>query len=250
MSVIIKHIETDSYILYTKGADTEMFKKSSQTDHEHFETALKEYSIQGWRTLVFGYKILTNDQFEFYLKILNDARNDILKREERLNEAFDIIESELIMSGVTAVEDKLQEQVAETIQSLREAGIKIWVLTGDKLETAVNISESCRHFTDSMTNFILADMRSSNELKETLKNIYQEIKSLPSESFALVVDGETLGFIFEMNYQENFREIAVKCDAVLCCRMSPSQKAMVRIFFKVKTFGPIVCHGIIDLGQN
>ena len=239
MSVIIKHLETDTYILYTKGADIEMFKKSSATDHEHHETALKEYSIQGWRTLVFGYKILTTEQFEFYAKILNDARNDILKREERLNDAFDLIESELIMSGVTAVEDKLQEQVSETISSLRGAGIKIWVLTGDKLETAVNISESCKHFTDQMNQFILADMRSSNELKETLKNIYQEIKSLGHDSYSLVVDGETLGYIFEMNYQENFREIAVRCDAVLCCRMSPSQKAMIVKLIKTSKSKPM-----------
>ncbi len=156
MSVIVKHSETDMYMLYTKGADTEMFKKSSSFNEKtKFEACLKNYSEQGWRTLVFAYKILTKEQFDFYDKLLNDARNDILKREQRLQEAYNIIETgnflfiffhnannllrvfvllifleiyyifkiiDLIISGVTAVEDKLQEDVAETIKSLREAG--------------------------------------------------------------------------------------------------------------------------------
>lgn len=228
MSVIIKHSDSNSYILYSKGADTAMFKKSTITNHDSFEISLKEYSQQGWRTLVFGYKILTTEQFKIYSDALSDARNDVLKREQRLNAAFDMIESNLILNGVTAVEDKLQDDVADTISSLREAGIKIWVLTGDKLETAVNISESCKHFSNTMIKFSLSDMSSSNDLKENLRNIRHEIKKNSKiESFALVVDGETLGFIFDMNFQDSFREISERCDAVLCCRMSPKQKAEI-----------------------
>ena len=127
MSVIVKHAETGLYVLYTKGADVEMFKKSSVIDeHPKFESCLKSYSEQGWRTLVFAYKFLTQEQYEFYEKILNDARNDILKREQRLQDAYEIIETDLVLSGVTAVEDKLQEDVAETIKSLREAGKRIY----------------------------------------------------------------------------------------------------------------------------
>ena len=79
MSVIVKHAETGHYVLYTKGADVEMFKKSSANDdYTKFESCLKSYSEQGWRTLVFAYKFLTQEQFEFYEKILNDARNALL----------------------------------------------------------------------------------------------------------------------------------------------------------------------------
>lgn len=229
MSVIVRHADTNHYVLYSKGADSEMFKKSTTNDHSHFETSLKEYSLQGWRTLVFAHKVLTRKEYETYSHMLSDARSDVLKRESRLNEAFDHIESDLILTGVTAVEDKLQENVEDTLKDLRAAGIKIWVLTGDKLETAVNISESCGHFGVNMVKFSLSNIKSSAELKENLKNMAAEIENNPIESFALVIDGETLGFVFEMNVQETFSDIAEKCKAVLCCRMSPSQKAEVNL---------------------
>ena len=120
--------------------------------------------------------------------------------------------------------------MAETLRSLREAGIKIWVLTGDKLETAVNISESCHHFSNGMVKFSLSDFKSSRELRETLSNIGVEMGKGGREPFALVIDGETLAYVFEMGFGERFREIAEKCEAVLCCRMSPSQKADVSCF--------------------
>jgi len=205
-----------------------MFKKSAHTEHSRFELSLKEYSVQGWRTLVFAHKILSPAEFKEYSRLLEEARNDVLKRESRLNEAFELIESNLILNGVTAVEDKLQEEVAETIVALREGGTRVWVLTGDKLETAVNISESCGHFAANMIKFSLSGIKSSGELKENLKNMGEEIKRHEgSEVFALVVDGETLGFVFEMKLEEEFRDVAVKCEAVLCCRMTPAQKAEI-----------------------
>lgn len=239
MSVIIKHCETNEYILYTKGADTEMFKKSRLTNHSMFEKHLKEYSLQGWRTLVFGYKYLTKEELNEYINELNEARNDVIKREQKLAAAYDMIESDLILNAVTAVEDKLQEDVSKTLKSLRMAGIKIWVLTGDKLETAVNISESCNHFSDNMIKYSLSEVRSSHELKETLKNIREEIKVNKVDSFALVIDGETLGFVFELSLNESFRDIAEKCDAVLCCRMSPSQKAEIVKLMKQSKLKPM-----------
>ncbi len=240
MSVIVRHADTNDYVLYTKGADIQMFKKSSYKDHTVHELSLKEYSIQGWRTLVFGHKFLSLEEFKEYSRLLDEARNDVLKREARLYEAFELIESELILNGVTAVEDKLQEEVAETIWALREGGTKVWVLTGDKLETAVNISESCGHFAPNMVKFSLSGIKSSVELKENLKNMGEEIKKQEgNEDFALVIDGETLGFVFEIKYEETFRDIAQKCVAVLCCRMSPSQKAEIVKLIKSSNSKPM-----------
>jgi len=96
---------------------------------------------------------------------IEDAKNDILNREARLADIYDQVERNLYLIGVTAVEDKLQENVQDTLFSLREAGIKIWVLTGDKLETAINISESCKHFSANMSKLIMANMNDPEEIK-------------------------------------------------------------------------------------
>lgn len=53
------------------------------------------------------------------------------------------IETDLLLLGGTAIEDKLQDNVGQTIKQLKETGIKIWVLTGDKVETAINIGYAC-----------------------------------------------------------------------------------------------------------
>ena len=235
MSVIIRHCETNEHILYTKGADIAMFKKAKQlTEDERaiFEKSLSQFSLQGWRTLLFGYKYLTTDELRSFSQTLEEARSDVLRREQKLAEVYELIEQDLVLNGVTAVEDKLQEDVARTLSELRLAGIKIWVLTGDKLETAVNISESCGHFSNSMVKFHLSDFKSSQELSETLTNIGIEMAMDGTEPFALVIDGQTLSYVFEMGFCDRFRKIAEKCEAVLCCRMSPSQKAEVSHFLE------------------
>lgn len=249
MSVIIRHCETNEHLLYTKGADTAMFKKAKQLREDEralFDKSLSQFSLQGWRTLIFGYKHLSADEFRSFSRALEEARSDVLKREQRLGEVYELIEQGLVLSGVTAVEDKLQEDVARTLGQLRLAGIKIWVLTGDKLETAVNISESCGHFSDGMVKFHLSDFKSSQELSETLTNIGTEMAKSATEPFALVIDGETLAYVFEMSFAERFRKIAERCEAVLCCRMSPSQKAEVSWFIHRTwgCWGKITGHGL------
>ena len=89
-----------------------------------------------------------------------------------------------------------------------------------------------------MIKYSLSEIRSSDELKETFANIRSEIKTNKVDTFALVIDGETLGYVFELSMSESFREIAEKCEAVLCCRMSPSQKAEVGflVFIRVENY--------------
>ncbi len=169
MSVIVRDCETNEYILYCKGADVAMFPQSICNTQSKYEDCLKSFSENGWRTLVLAYKILTHEDYEKYDKMIFEANNDILNRDQRLNEAYDIIEKDLTLIGVTAVEDKLQDNVDTTIHALRKAGIKIWVLTGDKLETAVNISESCKHFSPEMHKLYMANMATENEIVEFFK---------------------------------------------------------------------------------
>ena len=168
MSVIVRRPDEDSYILYCKGADTPMIKKSRPDNMKNLIKCLSVFSNQGLRTLVLAYRVLSATEYKEYEKLLSDAKNDIINREEKLNEAYDKIESNLKLIGVTAVEDKLQDDVENTLRALREAGIKIWVLTGDKLETAVNISESCKHFSTEMKKFRLENVRSEEQLHQRL----------------------------------------------------------------------------------
>ena len=113
-----------------------------------------------------AYKILSREQMRSINETLQEIYNDISdKREERLVKAYEQIEMDLILIGSTGVEDRLQEKVQSTLQSLRKAGIKIWVLTGDKKETAINISESCKHFSSTMHKLILTDTYDKNDLQ-------------------------------------------------------------------------------------
>ncbi len=246
MSVIVRNIKTNEYILYCKGADSSMFKKlhqeQSQTEELYnSEKFLYKFSCNGWRTLVLGYRILTKKQYEIYQDMLNIARNCILDRETKLDEVYDLIESDLVLNGVTAVEDRLQEDVESTLQMLREAGIKIWMLTGDKLETAVNISNSCKHFTKEMIIIEFSNLNESYLIKEKLDQFIKEKEINLNLSFALIIDGYTLSYVYEYNLTLDFRLLATKCDAVLCCRMTPAQKALIVKLIKLDKQNPMTC---------
>lgn len=171
MSVIIKDLKTNDIILYCKGADTSVFSNSICGNSYKYNECLKSFSENGWRTLVLSYKKITQAEYDDYDRLINEANNDILNREAKLAQAYNQIEKGLIVIGVTAVEDKLQDNVENTLYSLRQAGIKIWVLTGDKLETAINISESCKHFSSEMKKFVMAEMRHEKEIKESFRFI-------------------------------------------------------------------------------
>jgi phospholipid-translocating ATPase len=100
--------------------------------------------------------------------MIEEANSDVLNRNTRLADVYKQIETKLTILGVTAVEDKLQEEVENTLSELRLAGIKIWVLTGDKLETAINISDSCHHFSPDMVKFVMKELKNPKEIQENL----------------------------------------------------------------------------------
>lgn len=103
-------------------------------------------------------------------ELLNEAYNDISdRRDERLAQIYDVIETKLELVGATAVEDRLQDKVPDTLEALRLAGIKIWVLTGDKRETAINISNSCKHFSPEMELLQLFELNDINHILNLLR---------------------------------------------------------------------------------
>ena len=128
------------------------------------------FAHQGWRTLALSFKYLSESEYKQVDDMLKDAYNDIVHRKEMLSKCFDEVESDLDLLGATAVEDKLQEDVADTLEKLRRGGIKIWVLTGDKRETAINISNSCKHFSDSMIKLMLTDLKEPKQISSRLEH--------------------------------------------------------------------------------
>jgi phospholipid-translocating ATPase len=120
----------------------------------------------------------------------------------------------------------VQDDVRDTLESLRLAGIKIWVLTGDKVETALNIALSCSHIPVDANKYFITDCRDDTHVKEHLSIIKSEIRRSPDSQFALLIDGSSLAIALE-HVSEEFRDTAIQCHAVLCCRLSPLQKAEV-----------------------
>ncbi len=145
MSVILR-LPDKSIVLFTKGADDVIMKRLTKTSHRDSsltEKNLEKFAQMGLRTLCIAYRPLSEKDFSDWMKKYNQASIDLEKREELVNSCFDEIETNLELIGATAIEDKLQDQVPKTIETLREAGIKVWMLTGDKYMTAIQIGLSC-----------------------------------------------------------------------------------------------------------
>ena len=96
-------------------------------------------------------KVIDESEYREFSKEIAEAEKDVMQRDKLLAQIYDRFERGLVLLGGTAVEDRLQDNVPETIHDLQEAGIKIWMLTGDKLETAENIGYSCKLITKEMT---------------------------------------------------------------------------------------------------
>lgn len=168
MSVLVRDRQRNECLLVCKGADTSMFPVCICKSERAYEHVLNEFAESGWRVLVVAYRVLTPFECTTYMRMIEEATSDVLNRNTRLAEVYKQIETKLTVLGVTAVEDKLQEDVENTLSELRLAGIKIWVLTGDKLETAINISDSCHHFSPDMVKFVMKELKNPKEIQENL----------------------------------------------------------------------------------
>ncbi|KAI9220298.1 hypothetical protein BC828DRAFT_405948 [Blastocladiella britannica] len=228
--------------LYCKGADTVIFeridRRQGMNPHVDFTTqALEEYASEGLRTLCIAYRVLPEDEYAAFSRAYDKAATTLVNRSEELDKAAELIERDLVLIGATAIEDKLQDGVPETIATLAMAGIKIWVLTGDRQETAINIGYSCKLLTEDM-NLLTINYDTYPETKQELERQLRQVRELKAgagansgsdqnESLALIIDGRTLDFALEKDLEETFLDLACNCKAVICCRVSPLQKALV-----------------------
>ncbi|KIM45195.1 hypothetical protein M413DRAFT_441876 [Hebeloma cylindrosporum] len=218
--------------LYTKGADTVILERLSKNQPYTEVTLahLEDYATEGLRTLCIAYRDIPETEYQQWSTIYNQAAATINGRGDALDEAAELIEKDLFLLGATAIEDKLQDGVPDTIHTLQMAGIKVWVLTGDRQETAINIGMSCRLISESM-NLVVVNEENAHDTQDFLTKRLSAIKNQRStgelEDLALVIDGKSLGFALQKDMSKIFLELAIMCKAVICCRVSPLQKALV-----------------------
>jgi phospholipid-transporting ATPase len=283
MSAIVRTPE-GQIKLYIKGADTVILERLSKSGNEIVDATcqyLEEYATEGLRTLCIAYRDISEAEYAEWAQIYEKAATTINNRQDLLDKAAEIIEKDLTLLGATAIEDKLQDGVPDTIHTLATAGIKLWVLTGDRQETAINIGFSCKLLTEEMSLIVCnesshdatlafiedklawikknitatqvnSNMRSASLLGarwednrdffgDIFRSLFRITKKrrgrvqvninkdapLDIEPMALIIDGRTLDHALADDIKLKFLELACMCKAVVCCRVSPLQKALV-----------------------
>uniref|UniRef100_A0A6Q2ZLJ2 Phospholipid-transporting ATPase n=1 Tax=Esox lucius TaxID=8010 RepID=A0A6Q2ZLJ2_ESOLU len=238
MSVIVRNPE-GRIRLYCKGADTLLFERLHPSNHHLMNITtdhLNECAGDGLRTLALAYRDLSEEQWEEWSESHRLADRSTDCREDRLAATYEHIEQDMMLLGATAIEDKLQEGVPETIAILSLANIKIWVLTGDKQETAVNIGYSCKMLTDDMTEVFIISGYTVQSVREELR--WADITLVTSVELSLFIllcqtilalwlFFLTRAHALEADMEGEFVSTACACRAVICCRVTPLQKALV-----------------------
>ncbi|ORY71498.1 uncharacterized protein BCR38DRAFT_331668 [Pseudomassariella vexata] len=188
---------------------------------------IDDFASEGLRILLYGYRYIEEAEYSSWKNVYHDATTSLVDRQERIEAAGEMIEQEFELAGATAIEDKLQAGVPDTIDKLRRANIKVWMLTGDKRETAINIAHSARICKPFSEVYIL-DATVDEDLQERMTAIYVDVGRGTIAHSVVVVDGHTLGLIEKDEpLKLLFFELVIRIDAVICCRASPSQKAML-----------------------
>ena len=285
MSVIIRY--EGKITLYCKGADSVIFERlgpGSDALKTQTQDHLNKFAGEGLRTLCLAKKDLDVTVYEKWKERYHEAVTSLQNREEKVSAVYEEIEANLLLVGTTAIEDKLQDGVPQCIANLAAANIKLWVLTGDKQETAINIGYSCQLLTDEMVDIFTVEGWDYEDVEQELQRAREAINSHESHAkgatncsvifgpenvssvpnsnandaitgassrippvsnangnsnnvnnetgdpcggFALVVNGHSLVQALEPSMELLFLEVASRCKAVICCRVTPLQKALV-----------------------
>lgn len=177
MSVIIR--KEGKVILYCKGADSMIFERldpSMKSLKNHTNGHLNKFACEGLRTLCLAKKEIGEEEYEVFRNKLHEASTALDNREDKVNACYEEIEKNLILIGATAIEDKLQDGVPSTIANLSAAGIKVWVLTGDKQETAINIGYSCQLLTDEFNEIFTIEGWEYEQVEQELRTCKETMK--------------------------------------------------------------------------
>ncbi|KAE9411132.1 phospholipid-translocating P-type ATPase [Gymnopus androsaceus JB14] len=284
MSVVLRKLDGDDrrVFLLMKGADNVVFERLKegvdQALKDQTEMHLSEFANGGLRTLTLAYKIIPEQEYDAWRERYHEATVALDDREEKIDAVSDELEQNVRLLGATGIEDKLQDGVAETIADLKRAGIKIWVATGDKLETAIAIGHSTNLIArDSNIIVIRGGHENSRPVFQQMLGAVQEFfpesgilddeggvtpgvlhrqssshsrdlqRPIPLQrvqtgissivgsdngdrpgGFVLVIDGTALSYVLGDETNKNLLlRLAMLCEGVICCRVSPLQKALV-----------------------
>ncbi|XP_047545933.1 probable phospholipid-transporting ATPase IA isoform X10 [Vanessa atalanta] len=232
MSVLVR-TPTGEIKLYCKGADSVIYPRLAGGPRaapyaEATLAHLEHFASEGLRTLVYAVADVPERVYEDWSNMYHKASVAIHDREQKIEEAALLIENNLRLLGATAIEDKLQDGVPEAIAALLKANIHVWVLTGDKQETAINVAHSARLLHSAMP-LLLLNEESLDATRESLSRHLTDFgENLRKENeVALVIDGQTLKYAMGCDLKKDFIDLCVSCKVVVCCRVSPIQKAEV-----------------------
>ncbi|XP_076005457.1 putative phospholipid-transporting ATPase IM [Genypterus blacodes] len=253
MSVIVRSPE-GKLSLYCKGADTIIYERLHPSCSKLMEVTtdhLDEFAGEGLRTLALAYRDLDEEYFRQWKQRHHEVSVSLDNREDRLDLLYEEIEKDLMLLGATAIEDKLQDGVPQTIEQLSKADIKIWVLTGDKQETAENIGYSCNLLREEMNEVFIISGNTPDDVRQELRNAQTTMKpegadgtfflqggilgnsskvvedEMVNGEYGLVINGPSLAYALEPGMELEFLRTACMSKAVICCRVTPLQKAQV-----------------------
>ncbi|XP_070973297.1 phospholipid-transporting ATPase IA-like isoform X1 [Oncorhynchus clarkii lewisi] len=253
MSVIMR-TPSGRIRLYCKGADSVIYERLADSSKYKDITLnhLEQFATEGLRTLCYAVTNISDESYEQWAELYQRAATSLTNRALKMEESYELIERNLQLLGATAIEDKLQDKVPETIETLLRAGIKIWILTGDKQETAINIGHSCRLLRKNMGLLVVNEETLEGTRAALSHHCGMLGEALHRENdVALVMDGETLKYALSFEVRQYFLDLALSCKAVICCRVSPLQKSEVVDLVKrqVKVITLAVGDGANDVGM-
>ncbi|GAA5838969.1 hypothetical protein JCM11251_007842 [Rhodosporidiobolus azoricus] len=235
MGIIVRDRHSGEITFYQKGADVVMARIVAYNDW--LEEECGNMAREGLRTLVMARKRLSEEAYQAFDQAHRDAKVSLGDRNLAASRVIsEHLERDLELLGVTGVEDKLQDDVKMTIELLRNAGIKIWMLTGDKIETATCIAVSTKLVSRGQYIHQIAKLKSPAEARDELEFLSTKLDC------CLVIDGESLQLCIEHFHQE-FISLSTKLSAVVACRCSPTQKADVARLIREYTKKRVCCIG-------
>ncbi|KAG5575370.1 hypothetical protein H5410_055504 [Solanum commersonii] len=230
MSVVVRDCQNGNIILLSKGADEAILPHAHAGQQTRiFAEAVEQYAQLGLRTLCLAWRDLEEEEYHEWSLLFKEANSSLVDREWRVAEVCQRIEHGFEIIGVAAIEDRLQDAVPETIETLRKAGINFWMLTGDKQNTAIQIARSCNFVSpEPKGQLLLINGRTEDEVGQSLERVLltMRITNAEPKDVAFVVDGWALEIVLE-HYRKAFTELAILSRTAICCRVTPSQKAQL-----------------------
>eukprot|EP00928_Gymnodinium_smaydae_P028092 TRINITY_DN21522_c0_g1_i1.p1 TRINITY_DN21522_c0_g1~~TRINITY_DN21522_c0_g1_i1.p1 ORF type:complete len:2517 (+),score=570.63 TRINITY_DN21522_c0_g1_i1:247-7551(+) len=259
--------------LYAKGADNVMLerlrKPLNKQEAETVELAkehMQQFASYGLRTLVCARRELTPREAATFVEMIDEAKGAFMDREQMLEEVADEMEQKMELLGVTAVEDRVQDGVPDTIDMLLRAGVKVWMLTGDNMDTAINIGLSSKLIESTMMCYKLdplgsPELTNPTELETLLKSYYQDVgihlreRDMKSDSFRyyVVLHGQLLYTIMDekqVRLRQLFLALACSSCSLIACRLAPAQKAALVKMVRGSVVGSPLTLSIGDGGND